>query len=62
MNVSGSPLKALGGDERLEQSASNQQEGAAKAADTRLMLNGRAHVFLNRQTQEQDAHKYCCLT
>lgn len=63
MNVSGSPLKALGGDECLGQSGSHQQGGAAKAAGTRLLLNGRTHVLLNTQTpHEQDTHKYFCLT
>ena len=63
MNVSGSPLKALGGDECLGQSVSNQQEGAAKAADTGLMLNGGTHMLLNTQTQHQQyTHKYFSLT
>lgn len=49
MNVSGSPLKALGGDECLRQSVSSRQEGTAKAAGARLMLYGRTHMLLHTQ-------------
>lgn len=55
--------ESLGWDEYLGQSLSEQQEGAAKAADTWLMLNGRTSVLLNTQTQcQQYTRKYFCLT
>lgn len=61
MNVSGSPLKALGGDECLRQSVSSRQEGTAKAAGARLMLYGRTHMLLHTQ-HSQDTHVHFCLS